>query len=228
MKKIVLILSAIIFIFTACEKDNYDAPNIMLTGRMVHNGEAVGLKHGEVTFRIYEPGWELSSSTYVNVSVSQEGTFSANLFGGKTYKLIRVANMGPWVNPTSSDTITVTSKGDTQVDIPVEPFFTIPSSQITIDGGVAEATFSINQNISTATLEYAGLYVASNRLVDANNNQAQVTINEADITDMNNISLSVPLNDKMKNEGYVFARVGVKTAGYGQMLYSQAVRVDVR
>lgn len=86
--------------FTSCELDNYEAPNINLVGKVVYNGRQIYVRNNQVTFRLYEPGWELSSSTYMDVQVAQDGTFSAGVYAGKTYKLIRQNNLGPWVNPT--------------------------------------------------------------------------------------------------------------------------------
>lgn len=227
MKKIIFILSALVIMLTSCEKDNYDAPDAMLTGRVVYNGEAVGLKNGEVTVRLYEPGWELSSTTYINISVAQDGTFSASVFGGKTYKLVRVANIGPWENPTAADTITVKVDGNTEVDIPVTPYFSISASDISITNGVVNATMSVKQNSASSTIESVGLYVASNMIVDANNCKVKGEHLGAVITDLNNIHLSANLTDAMKKEGYLFARVGVKTVGVSQLIYSVPVKINV-
>lgn len=216
-----------VVMFTACEKDNYDAPDATLYGSIVYNGEAVGLKNAEVTFRVYEPGWELSASTYMDVFVAQDGTYSASLFSGKTYQLIRTANIGPWVNPAVSDTLTVTVHGDTKQDIAVTPYFTIPSSSIQVLGGVASAVFSVNRVVEGVTLDKIGLYVASNKIVDATNNLAAVEVAGADIANPESITLSVPLTESMKKEGYVFARVGVKSGWSDHLLYSQTIRVEV-
>jgi hypothetical protein len=49
----------------------------------------------------------------------------------------------------------------------------------------------------------------------------------AAITDLNNIHLSANLTDAMKKEGYLFARVGVKTVGVSQLIYSVPVKINV-
>lgn len=215
-------------LFTACEKDNYDAPSVTLYGSMTYQGTALSLKNGEVTFRLYEPGWELSSSTYMDVYVAQDGTFKASVFNGKTYKLIRTANIGPWENPTVSDTITVAVSGDTQQDIPVTPYFTIPTANITVSGGIATAAFSINQVVSGAvSIDKVGLYVASNIIVDATNNKAATELAGAQIDNLGNVTLSVALTDALKKEGYVYARVGVKSTLSDHLVYSQPVKVTV-
>ena len=228
MKKIIFIISAFaVLLFSACEKDNYDAPNATLHGSITYNGEAVCLKNSEVTFRIYEPGWELSASTYMDVFIAQDGTYSASLFSGKTYKIIRTANIGPWQNPTASDTITVTVNGDTKQDIPVTPYFTIPSSSISISGGAATAAFSINEVVSGSTIDKVGLYIASNMIVDAINNKSAVELAGANIDNKGNVTLSVNLSDALKKESYVFARIGVKSTMSDHLIYTPAIRVDV-
>ena len=51
----VLLLGAMMF--TSCMKDNYDAPESMLTGRVMYNGEALQLRGNEaVQLQLYQHG----------------------------------------------------------------------------------------------------------------------------------------------------------------------------
>src|SRR5512145_3191303 len=89
----------------SCEYDNYDAPDAQLHGNLVYQGEALGLSTGEVSFQLYEPGWQLKEPIYVRVA--QDGSYSALIFSGN-YQLIIPQNQGPFRNifntATNSDT----------------------------------------------------------------------------------------------------------------------------
>lgn len=65
--------------FTSCMKDNYDAPESMLTGRVMYNGEALQLRGKEaVQLQLYQHGY--AKHDPINVYVNQDGMYSANLF----------------------------------------------------------------------------------------------------------------------------------------------------
>lgn len=235
MKKYIFPLISIIILFVSCEKDNYDAPNAFLTGKIVYNGETMQLKHNEITMRLYEPGWELSNQTYMNIHVAQDGTFSSNIFSGKTYKLIRVANVGPWENPTVSDTITIMVKGNTEIEVPVKPYFTVSSATASYDmsSRIVSAVFSVDQHDATKDIEHVGLYVSSTRFVDANtiyNDKCSKTIAGASLSNLQNISIALDnaLPSDISYQEYMFVRVGVKTVGCSQLIYSEPMRVDVK
>jgi len=232
MKKYIFLLASIAFLFASCEKDNYDAPNALLTGKIVYNGETMQLKHNEVTMQLYEPGWELSNQTYMNVHVAQDGTFSSSVFSGKTYKLIRVANLGPWKNPTTADTITITVKGNTEIEVPVEPFFTISSATATYDmsSRIMSARFSAEQEDVTKSVEHVGLFVSSTRFVDANTNKYSKTIPGTSLANLQDIDIALDdaLPSNISYEEYMFVRVGVKTVGCAQWIYSEPMKVDVK
>ncbi len=235
MKKYIILLASIVFLFASCEKDNYDAPNAFLKGKIVYNGETLQLKHNEITLRLYEPGWELSNQTYLNVHVAQDGTFSANVFGGKTYKLVRVANVGPWENPTTSDTITITVKGNTDIEVPVKPFFTISSATASYNmtSRIVSANLSVAQHDASKTIEHVGLYVSSTRFVDEKtiyNSKCSKTISGASIADLQNINIALDeaLPSNISYQEYMFVRVGVKTVGRSQMIYSEPMKIIVK
>jgi hypothetical protein len=51
----------------------------------------------------------------------------------------------------------------------------------------------------------------------------------ADITDITQpVTLTVAIPPSLSAKGYVYARVGVKTAGIAEMLYSQPQKIDLQ
>ena len=98
MKIISNIFSVILLLvlFSGCGKDNFDAPESKLVGRVTYQGQALNLRGtGEaVQLQLYQDGYEKNDP--ISVFVGQDGTFSALLFDGEYRLTTRVGN-GPWV-----------------------------------------------------------------------------------------------------------------------------------
>ena len=110
----------------ACEFgvfDNYDEPNALLTGRVVYQGSPVGVRSNGVQLELWQPGYDLNQK--IPIYVDQDGSFSAMVFDGE-YKLNLLAGNGPWVD--IRDTLQVQVQGQTQVDVPVVPYYTIENT----------------------------------------------------------------------------------------------------
>ena len=165
MKKIIYCL-LILFYFTSCELDNYDAPNIQLIGKVVYNERPIYVRNNQVTFRLYEMGWELTSSTYMDVQVSWDGSFSSAVYGGKTYKLIRQPNIGPWVEPTLNDTITINNYNGQAIDMPVVPYYLPDNVEIQCKNRLVTGSCTVTEITQGKTIEKVGLYVGRNIIVD--------------------------------------------------------------
>lgn len=75
MKAISKIFSALLLVMivvTSCTKDNYDAPESMLTGKVVYEGEALQLRGNEaVRLFLYQRGYEKHDP--IEVFVNQDG-----------------------------------------------------------------------------------------------------------------------------------------------------------
>lgn len=238
MKKIALFLfAALAAVFTSCEYDNFDAPNTTLTGRMVYDGQPVNVKNNQVSFRLYEPGWELSASTYLTVQVAQDGTFSASVYTGKMYKLIRVENVGPWTNPTASDTITVENcrSGET-VDIPVTPYYLLENAAITCNNKVVSATCNVREITGGKAIEFVGLYAGRNVIVDDTYNFGSGTGSVTTPAQAGNpVSLSLDLSSlsvnstsgSLPSSGFIYARMGLKIEGIDAMVYTEPFKVEI-
>lgn len=235
MKKIALFLFiALAMGFTSCEYDNYDAPNTTLSGRVTYNGQPVPVKNNQVSFRLYEPGWELSSSTYMTVQVAQDGTFSASVYTGKTYKLIRVENVGPWVNPTAADTVTVSNcTGGQTVDMPVVPYYLLENASIACADKIVSGTCFVNEVTAGKRIEKVGLYAGRNLIVDDTYNFGHSETNEVKAGDT--VTLTVDLNglsvnstaNSLPSTGFIYARMGLKIEGIDAMVYTEPFKLAI-
>ena len=116
MKIISNIFSVILLLvlFSGCGKDNFDAPESKLVGRVTYQGQALNLRGtGEaVQLQLYQDGYEKNDP--ISVFVGQDGTFSALLFDGE-YRLTTRDGNGPWVN--NHESVTVNLKGHTEVNL---------------------------------------------------------------------------------------------------------------
>ncbi len=216
-------LAALILLLAACAKDNYKMPNAVLTGRVVYQGQPVGVRSNGVQLEFWQHGYQVFSK--IPVYVAQDGTFSASLFDGN-YKLVQLKANGPWVD--KADSVDVTVKGSTTVDMPVTPYFTISGETFTKSGTTVTASGKITK-ISTNTIERVSLYIGTTTIVDATNNGAVSNQTGAALADLSQpINFSVALPAALAGRDYVYARIGVKTLGTGEMLYTQLQKIVLK
>lgn len=234
MKNISLFLLLFLpFVFTCCEYDNYDEPEATISGKVVYNGQTIYVKNNQVTFRLYEPGWELSASTYMNVQVAQDGTFNASVYSGKSYRLIRQENIGPWVNPSSSDTIFIENcKKNEVVEMQVTPYYLLANPTISNSGRIVSGSCTVQEIAGGRNIEYVGLYAGRNIIVDnAYNFGSATTVAVAG----DQVSLQVDLSGLSVNStassfpstGIFYARLGLKIEGIDAMIYTEPFRLSI-
>jgi hypothetical protein len=210
-------------VLPACKKDNYSPPSSTLTGQVIYQGQPLGVRSNGVQLELWQSGYQLFNK--IPVYVSQDGKFSATLFDGD-YKLTRLKGNGPWVDNT--DTINVHVGGTTIVDVPVQPYFIIKTQSFQKSGSAVTASVKVDQVVSTAKIERVSFYIGSTVLVDAN-------IKEGfdDKTGVALADLSQPLNftitpsAALAAKGYVYCRVGVKTTGVAEMVYSPVQKIQL-
>ena len=226
----ILWLSLIIGL-TSCEFDNYEEPKSTLQGRLVYKGEPINVSYNDVSFQLWEPGWQ--KKTPINVAVDQDGSYSAVIFNA-SYKLIIQSFQGPFKSVTNdvtkSDTILVNVKGNQTLDIEVLPYYMIRNPQLTGSSGKTTATFQLEKIITgldAKDVEEVGLYVNKTFFVDRGNNIAVKIIKGSEIIDLNNISLTADVPGITPAQNYVFARVGVKIAGVEDMIFSPVQKVTL-
>jgi len=224
MKLIHLSISLfLLFAFTSCEKDNYQLPSATLTGQIVYNNQPVGIRSGGVQLELWQPGYALK--TKIPVHVDQDGTFSASVFDG-SYRLTYLAGNGPWV--VTRDTLVVDVKGNTMVNFPVKPYFTVKNEAITAEAGKLLAAFNLEKIDDTRALQFAGLYIGTTAVLDNINNKQKVEVQAASITSLTDpVKLSATLSAALASRDYVFARIGVKTSGVNELIFSPVVKIEL-
>ncbi|MCE7043604.1 DUF3823 domain-containing protein [Dyadobacter sp. CY312] len=211
-------------LLTSCEKDNRAEPKSVLKGRIVHDGQAVGVRSNGVQLEIWQSGYQLF--TKIPVYINQDGTFSASLFDGD-YKLVRLRGNGPWVDNT--DTINVALRGTQELDVPVTPYFIFRNDTYSKGEGKVSATFNLQQVNTSRTLERVNLYVGTTMIVDPNNNGGNAQQLAAAITDLTKpITLTATLSPALAGREYVYARIGVKTSGVGEMLFGAPQKIMLK
>jgi hypothetical protein len=230
-----LIMIVMVVVLTGCEYDNFEPPKATLTGRIVYQSQTIGVRSpivnsngnsttGGVQLELWQPGYAVLQK--IPVYVNQDGTFSAALFNGD-YKLTLLRGNGPWADRT--DTINIQVKGSTVVDVPVDPFFIIKDETFQRDGTVINAKFNLQQIVASGQLERVSLYVGTTTIVDATNSAANVQLTASEIADLSQpVTLDLKLADNLAGRDYIFARVGVKTAGVSELLYSQVQKIQLR
>lgn len=220
---------ALLVSVTACtKKDNYSPPEAALTGAILYNGDSVYVEHDRVPYQIFQYGFGKLGP--IVQQFTQSGTINSLLFDGE-YKFIVPNGQGPFLWPKTSagnpDTVVITMKGSQSINLNVTPYYMIRNANLSASGGNVSATFGVEKIITDANakdIERVTLYLNRTQFVSGANNIAQVSRNGADITDPNNISLSVAIPSL--TQSFVFARVGLKVAGVEDMIFSQLVQVN--
>ncbi len=206
LSNISLIFFALLMMI-GCGKDNYEPPKSVLTGKVVYNNQSIGVRGTNSTVRLnlWQRGHELY--TAIPVYVTQDGTFSALLFDGD-YSLVTQSGNGPWATP--QDTVKITVKGDTYVEYPVTPFYTISNENITLSGNTLTATFNVSQVTGTQALERAILVINKTAFVDENANIQRVDrMNPG----TGQITMTMTITEANLKNVLLNARVGVKIQG---------------
>jgi hypothetical protein len=209
-------------LLAGCKKDNFEPPTSTLTGRVVYQDQPVGVRTNGVQLELWQPGYQVY--TKIPVHVNQEGAFSASLFDGN-YKLVLLRGNGPWVD--NSDTIDVQVRGTAVVDVPVQPYYVIRNESFAKRGDAVTATCQVAQVATGRTVERVTLFVSSTQFVDATNHltRSEVTGDAlADLSQPLNFNLTLP--GELVKKGYAYARIGVKTVGVAELLYTPVQKIQ--
>jgi hypothetical protein len=220
MKKRIInigIIAALFVMFAACGKDNYDAPETTLTGRVVYNGQAIGVRgsNQSVYLQLWQDGYALK--TPINLYVTQDGSFAATLFDGN-YKMVTVNGNGPWA--TSQDTVFVQVKGNTVADYTVKPYYTISNISYTLTEGILKASFDVTAVDPSREIEYISLMLNDTRFVDFGQKMSSVELSEVS---PGRVELELNVGDQLNNAKSLFARVGLKINGITEGVYDTNV-----
>lgn len=248
LKSFLYIAAAMLTGLMGCKKDNFDPPGSVLRGRIVHNGEVLGVRTptvnaqgsattGGVQLELWQYGYQLF--TKIPVYVNQDGTFSASLFDGR-YKLVRLGG-APWENNT--DSIDINLQGSADIDVPVVPFFTVSNATYAFNkaDSTVTATFTVNNVVAGRTLEVASLSVGPTQFVDVVN---QIVNRDQVVAVGSQVSITISLRpssyggdsqkqrreilNQILNKQYAYVRVGAKTQGVGERIYSTVFKLDLK
>lgn len=219
--------------FTACEKDNYAPPKSKFTGAITYKGDTIRVASRQVNFELWQSGF--GKMTPINVSVDQNGIFSALLFEGD-YKLDFPSGQGPFMSDkidpkTGADTMAIHIKGNTSQNIEVMPYYMIRNPQFSLSENKVTATCKLEKIITDANaknVDNVTLYINKTYFVDNNNNIATASINGSDITDMNDVSLHAEIPDMTPVQNYVFVRIGLKIANVEDRIFSPIMKIELK
>jgi hypothetical protein len=221
-KYILALLLMPLILITACKKDNLKEPTSKLTGRVVYNKEPIGVRSLGVTFEIWQHGYQLFSRIPLNIN--QDGSFTATLYDGD-YKLVRAKGAGPWAD--NPDSIDVHVSGSANVDIPVDPYFIIKNATFQKSGTNVTGTFTVQAVNTTKALELVKIYIGPNYILDQNNNSANAQ-KTAPVDFTQPVTLSVVIPASIASQDFIYARVGVKTVGINEYMYSTSQKLQLK
>lgn len=233
MKNIVnyIVLLALGTALMACEKDNYEPPSALLSGRLLYQGEPIYVEYDRVSYDLYQDGFGKTGP--LGSTFTSEGEFSQLLFDGD-YKMVIPGGQGPFVtlqnDAGGADTILIALRGNTTQNIEVTPFWMIRNPQLAAGGGNVTGTFALEQ-IATGDnareIESATLYISKTLFANSQTNVASATVGGGDIIDVSNVSLSAEVPELVPTQNYVFASIGVKFAGVDDLIFSPTQKIDL-
>lgn len=225
MKLISLItLTAIASLLMAgCKYDNFEAPESTLSGRVVYEGQALGVRNNGPQLELWQDGHALK--TKIPVYLNQDGTFSASLFNGR-YKLVRMGD-SPWLQQ-AADTVIVNVNGNTTIDVPVTPYFTITNETFQKSGNTITAQFVVSKIVQSANVELVRLYLGKSVLTDQVQRELRVDGNTGTLVFGQSTVIAGDIPDNLKNLDYVFARLGVKSTSSSEYIYTQIQKIALK
>lgn len=227
MKKIktFAMLAILALMTTACEKDNYDAPDATIHGSFIDcdTGQLVeqDIYNGTV-IEYVEEGY----SAIETMVVKNDGTYRNNLIFSGNYTMTPVRGNFEPVDP-----MQVRISGDTQIDFIVKPYLRLDDVTIFRNGDIVRASFTLTQT-GFDKVKTIGLFVFPEPSVGYQMNVAkvEVAVGERFKTPQNfTINLNLPANKSKLQPGksYYFrvgAIVDVPQAKYN---YAPAVRLTI-
>ncbi|RFM28493.1 DUF3823 domain-containing protein [Deminuibacter soli] len=224
------LLAGVMLTAFACKKDNYAPPSSSLTGTLLYKGDTVGVEYNQVPYQLYQFGFGKTGS--IDGTFAPDGNMSQLLFNGN-YKFIIPNGQGPFMWPQTPagapDSLSITMNGSQHINIEVTPFYMIRNAKITNSGGTLTANFKAEQIITDANakgIERVVLFVDKTQFASNANPLASASINGGDITDPNNITITLAAPN-VAPQKYVFARIAVKIQGVEDLLYGSVQQIPL-
>lgn len=224
MKTPIVFISALIcLLFVSCEYDNFDEPNAILSGKVAYNGNPVGVRTNGTQLELWQDGYQLY--TKIPVYIAHDGTFSATVFNGR-YKIVRLAG-APWEDQ-RGDTINIEVKGNTVIDVPVKPYFIIRNETFQKGSGAITARFTVEKIAESAGIQAINLYLGKGILTDQNQHEKVTSLNLSGYTAGQEATITIEIPDNLKNDAYIFARIGVRSTLSNEFYYTQIQKVNLK
>jgi|GEM_PF-709384 len=130
-KHILLLFAAVLL--SACEYDNYKAPDCYLTGNVTYNGKPYVFDGNTSVLRVYQKGFGKTDNG-VGIRIGEDGNFSQLLFPGKYYMTLanqqypfQFADFHSLGAGLGYDTIEIDLDGSKQMELEVIPYYIIDS-----------------------------------------------------------------------------------------------------
>jgi len=224
LKFLIIFTAAASLFLSGCGYDNFDAPELTLSGRVVYQGSALSVRNNGPQLELWQDGFPLRSP--ITVYMQQDGSFSAKLFAGQ-YKLVRRAD-APWLQQ-ATDTVRVNLTANMNLDVPVTPYFTITGESFEKSGTSIIAKLVVNKVVPTANLDFVRLYLGKSILTDQVQREVRVDANLGNVVLGQQLQISSgALPDNLKNLDFVYARVGVKSTSAGEYIYSPVQKISLK
>lgn len=215
----------------SCEKDNFASPSLTLSGKLVYKGEPLQVEYNQVPFQIYQYGFGKIGP--ISQVFAPEGTYSSLLFAGD-YKLTVSNATVPFRWPQTvagkPDSLTINLTSNKTMDIEVIPYFMVRDSKIASASGSVSSSFKVEKvinDVNAKSISKVVLFINKTQFVSNTDNIASTSLNGTDITDLNNINLTVKVPTLVPTQNYVFARVGVQIAGLNSWVFSPVQKLNL-
>lgn len=233
--KAIFLLLLITVLLPGCstEIDNWDYPRSVVSGRFVYKGQPMQLMStasdatGSNLLQLHQTGEEWIQG-FVKVFTKEDGTFTVNAFDGDYY-LTLTPGRGPW--QPNTDTVRFSLNGEKRdLDFEVKPYFWISDYKDSYADSTFTASFNLEKVVPAASLERVVILVGTTAIVDnlsKTYEKSFATMSPGDNTVRLNLrELSSSEKANLKRTGHLFARIGVKTAGVSDMIYSKTTRLQ--
>jgi hypothetical protein len=236
MKKILLFITALSFALISCEKDNYDAPDCTLQGKITDPaGKPLQVQQGSGSMRLRmdELTWENALPLYYNVR--QDGSYVNTKVFAATYRITPVE--GPFY-PLDIETEgkVVDVKGTTTVDFTVTPYLDIEwVDGPTATGGNITASFRFKRNpspkagVAMPSVKDYQMFISNTQYVGNNNYDASVVNAVQSVTnDKEGQVITISTRAPLKRAVRHWVRIGVRcNDSYSKYNYTDIRTVDI-
>ncbi|MDR3267818.1 MAG: DUF3823 domain-containing protein [Tannerella sp.] len=198
-------------LLVSCEVDNYDAPDGIMTGRVIDATTGIPIiseQPNGYQIRYDEISWS-DNPTPQYLWGKADGTFqNTKMFAG-TYEVSAVN--GAFIS-TAVQTITIKSEQATNVEFTVTPYISFSNVSIVKEGATVRATFTLSRNIPDAALvDYRVFASAATHYVGATESDASVSVASVAITEADlGVPISVLLPAQFVSGKTYYIRVGAK------------------